>query len=118
MNGDHILISEREYTETSYRDCGRMKKRIFLKIYANSNEGSPYRERVRFAKTTVESFLKQGDTPQVSELAEFSRKSKSSVYNITRQCTLSFTNNSCVVTFQQGFLFVPKIRFLVGSIFS
>ena len=118
MNGDHILILEREYTGTSYRDCGKMKKRIFLKMYANSNEGSPYRERLRFAKTTVESFLKQGDTLQVSELAEFSRKSKSSVYNIARQCALSFTNNSCVVTFQQGSLFVPKIQFLVGPIFS
>merc|ERR1719370_2481903 len=98
MNGGHILILEREYTKTLYRDCGKMKKRIFLKIYANSNEGSPYRERIRFAKTAVESFLKQGDTLQVSELAEFSRKSESTINNTARQCTLSFTHNSCVMT--------------------
>jgi len=72
MNGNHVLISEREYTETSYRDCGKMKKRIFLKIYANSNVGSPYRKRTRCAETTVELFLKQGDTLRVSELADFS----------------------------------------------
>merc|ERR1719357_1004504 len=77
-----------------------MKKRIFRKTYANSNEGSLYRERVRFAETTVESFLKQGDTLQISELADFSRKSESTINNTARQCTLSFTHNSCVMTFR------------------